>query len=320
MQTFDARTIDTTGAFMIGELERLDLTMHEPLVSVSWSRDIDLRTDVSMSDDSTSFTNSSFAAAGGVALPSSGNGGGKAWAGKDSTAIPGMQVDISKTVNLLTPWSMELSYTIMELESAIKVGRPIDEQKFRGIQLKHQMDIDEQVYVGDTQLNVKGLANNASVSASNVPNGSWSITTAPANMLMDVDSVLTAAWAATGYAFAPTHLLLPPNQFNVLVGAIVSTAGNQSVLKYLKENCISAALNGRPLEINPVKWLVGAGASSTNRMVAYTKEKNYVRFPMVPLQRTALQFHGLYQAVTYYGKLGVVEVVYPETLAYGDGI
>jgi hypothetical protein len=318
--TYDQRTIDSTGAFLVGELERLDQTLHEPLVSITWSRDMDLREDVTIADETSSFTNSTFAAAGGISMPGSGNGGGKAWVGKDTNAIASMQLDIGKTAQPLTLWAMELGYTIPELESAQKLGRPVDQQKFRGIKLKHQMDIDEQVYVGDAQLGVKGLVNNANVSASNVPNGSWTISTAQANMLADVNSVLNAAWAATGWKFAPSHLLLPPTQFSILATTIVSSAGNMSLLEYIKVNCISNAVNGRPLIVNPVKWLVGAGASSTNRMVAYTKDQQYVRFPLVPLQRTPLEYRSLYQLTTYFGRLGVVEFVYPEVAAYGDGI
>ena len=66
MLTFDQRTVDSTGVFLVGELERLDQTMHEPLASVTWSRDIDLRSDVSIADETSSFTNSTFAAAGGA--------------------------------------------------------------------------------------------------------------------------------------------------------------------------------------------------------------------------------------------------------------
>lgn len=76
MLTFDQRTVDSSGAFLVGELERLDQTMHEPLASVTWSRDIDLRSDVSIADETSSFTNSTFAAAGGP------SGSGKAWVGK----------------------------------------------------------------------------------------------------------------------------------------------------------------------------------------------------------------------------------------------
>jgi hypothetical protein len=44
--TYDRMTIDSTGAFLVGELERLDQKLHEPLVAVTWGRDIDLREDV----------------------------------------------------------------------------------------------------------------------------------------------------------------------------------------------------------------------------------------------------------------------------------
>jgi hypothetical protein len=72
---------------------------------------------------------------------------------------------------------------------------------------------------------------------------------------------------------------------------------------------------------------VGAGAGGTigtadghDRMVAYTQEEQFVRFPMVPLARTPIQYDSIYHKCTYYGRLGVVEVVYPETVAYRDGI
>ena len=39
--TFDQATVDSTGAFLISELERLDPKLHEPLASVSWGRDIE---------------------------------------------------------------------------------------------------------------------------------------------------------------------------------------------------------------------------------------------------------------------------------------
>ena len=43
MMTYDQMTIDSTGAFLIGQLERLDQTLNEPLVEFTWSRDIDIR-------------------------------------------------------------------------------------------------------------------------------------------------------------------------------------------------------------------------------------------------------------------------------------
>ncbi len=314
MLTFDSRTIDSTGAFLIGELERLDQTLHGPLASVTWSRDIDLREDVSIADETSSFTNSSFAAAGG-ASPN-----GKSWIGKDASAIAGIALDIGKTANPLTLWGMQIGWTIPELESAQKLGRPVDQQKFAGMQLKHNMDVDEQVYIGDTVLGVTGLVNNVTVTnLSNAATGNWATAT-PDQIVADINELLTSVWGASAYAYCPSELRLPPVKFGILVSRKVSDAGNISVLEYVKQNTISNSINGRPLNIQPLKWLFQRGTASADRMMAYTKEQDKVRFPMVPLQRTPLEYRDIRQLTTYFGRLGVVEVVYPELIGYRDGI
>lgn len=315
LMTFDQATVDSAGAFLVGELERLDQTLNMPLVDVTWGRDIDLREDVTIADEQASFTNSSFAAAGGP------NATGKNWIGKDVTAIKGLALDIGKTAQPLTLWGMELGWSIPELESAQKLGRPVDAQKVEGMELKRQMDIDEQVYVGDTTLGQTGLINNASIDLANAPTGNWSNTATTADSILnDINNLLYRAWKNSGYAICPTDLRLPPLKFAQLVQRKVSDAGNVSILEYVSMNCISMAQNGRPLNIKPVKWLEAAGAGGVDRMVAYTKDRKRVRFPLVPVQRTPLEYRSLNQLTTYFCRIGVVEWVYPETGAYADGI
>lgn len=331
-KTFDGqRTVDSSGAFMVGELERLDQTIHAPLASVTWSRDIDLREDVSIADEISSFSLMTFSAAGSLGT-GAGIGNGKAWISKQADQIGGVAVDLAKTPNPLTPWGQELKYTILELESAAKLGRPIDAQKYEALKLKHQMDIDEQVYYGDTTLAVTGLVNNALVTnVSNVAVGAsssklWSAKT-PAEILADVNAMLQSVWSASGYAVMPRKIVLPPTQYGYISTQTISTAGTTSILKYLLENnIVTASGNGR-IQIVPSKWLQGAGAGGTigtagnfDRMMAYTQEKNYVRYPMTPLQRTPIQYDSIFHKCTYFCRLGVVEVVYPETLGYRDGI
>ena len=322
--TFDEMTIDSTGAFLIGELERLDQKLHEPLVSITWSRDIDLREDVTIADEASSFTNSSFAAAGGI------NSGGKSFVGKNSNAISGIALDIAKTSQPLYLWAKEVGYTIPELLSAQQMGRPVDTQKYTGMQLKHQMDIDEMVYIGDVDVNRKGLLNSDLVTLGFVDAGLsgstlWKDKT-PDEVLADVNSLIEECWRSSGYAVCPSKLLLPPAQFAWLVSQKVSSAGNLSILNFLEDNCIALKVNGKKLDIQPCKWCTGRGVDfgspevASDRMVAYTQEKDRVRFPLVPLQRTPLEYRSLYQLTTYYGRLGVVEFVYPETVRYADGI
>jgi hypothetical protein len=313
MFTFDQATADAAGVFLIGELERLDQRLHMPLASVTWSRDIDLRTDVSIADERSSFTNSSFAQAQGIA------GSNKAWIGKQSSAIVGVSLDIGKTIQPLELWAVQLSWTLPELASAQALGRPVDEQKYMAMQLKHQMDTDEQVYMGDSILGMNGMLNHSSLAnTGNAVTGNWSGATA-AQILADINSILTSVWTTSAYAVMPDRLLVAPPEYSILVSTLISSAGNISILEFVMRNNLVTA-NGGKLEILPTKWLLGTnnagqGPTATDAMFAYRKDPMRLRFPMVPLQRTPLEYRDIRQITTYYGRLGAVELVYPETAA-----
>lgn len=186
--TFDQATVDSSGAFLIGELERLDQTLNLPLTSQTWSRDIQLREDVSIADEISSFTNTTFAAAG---TP---NANGKNWISPLATAIAGINVDIEKKGFPLELWGMELGWTIIELNAAAQVGRPIDTQKYDGMQLKWNMDTDEQVYIGDSAKGAKGLLNLSQVTPTNATK-TWATSTAD-EIRASINQVLSNAWPA----------------------------------------------------------------------------------------------------------------------------
>lgn len=330
-RTADGTTYDSTGAYLVGELERLDQTLHEPLVATFWPNIIKLREDVTIADEVSSFTLSTYASAGSLGT-GNGIGNGKAWIGKVSDQISGVGVDIAKLPFPLRPWALEIKYTILELESAAKLGRPIDQQKYDAMKLKHDMDVDEQVHIGDTTTGDTGLLNNTLVTnVNNLPVGAggsaaWASKT-PDEVLADFNFALTSVWAASAWAVMPKQVLIPPQQLGALSTAKVSDAGNVSVLKYVLENNIVNSSGQGKLEIIGDKWNIGAGVGGTigvqdghDRMVVYTNEKDYVRYPMTLLQKTPLQYESIYHKTTYFCRLGVVEVVYPETIGYFDGL
>ncbi|MBC8950245.1 DUF2184 domain-containing protein [Xenorhabdus sp. TS4] len=310
--TYDQRTVDTTGTFLIGELERLDQTINLPLVQYTYSRDIQFREDVTIADEMATWTNTQFAAAGSI------NPNGKNWVSGNSTALAGVNVNIERDGHPLTLWGMELGWTIIELNAAQQVGRPIDSQKHDGMLLKWNMDTDEQVYVGDASLGLQGLLNQKRANLSNARKP-WA-QSSPDEIRESINQLLSDAWAHSAYTMVPTDLLIPPEQYALLSSIIVSTAGNQSLLTYLQTNTIAYHQNGTPLNIRAVKWAKNSGVAGKDRAIAYTNDKKFIRFPMVPLQSIPIQYRGLYQMVTYYGKLGAVELVYRETLNYMDGI
>ena len=183
---FGDADITSTGAFYVGELERFDPQIYEPIADFTWSRDIPLRTDVTIADEVTSFLTSMYA--GGV----SGTGHGtKAWASQKGGTIPKIDVSFDKTIHKVTPWAMEVSYSIIELAKAMQANRPIDTLKLEAMRMKHQRDIDEQVYIGDKETGATGLLNDPTVGKSDV--GAFDPNTASADDFLDmINTVLNA--------------------------------------------------------------------------------------------------------------------------------
>lgn len=311
-------TVDSTGVFLVSQLERLDRTLNAPLYSYTWSRDVTLRTDVSLGDELASWTNTNYATPGGV-TPSGVN-----WIGSNSNAIPGPSVDLGKTAQPLIGWGMELSWSVFDLAKSAILGTPIETSKYDAMDMKWNMDVDQVVYTGEAAFAQYGLLNSPAVTAANAPNGAaasplWTSKT-PQERLNDVNAALNAVYAASGWKVMPDELRLPPVQFLGLNSTIVTSAGSSSVLEFLRNNNASVAINGRPLNIQPLKWLIGRGAGATDRMFAYSKDPKFVRYPMVPRQRTPLELRSIFQLTTYYAKLGFTEFRYPETGYYLDGI
>lgn len=314
------RTQDSALSYFVNQLDNLDKRLYEPLVSVSWGRDIKLRPGITLSDESTSFIRSAFAAVGTLQNTT----GNMPWISAETTAIPGVSINGERVVLPLLPLAREVSYTSIELERSQQTGQPIDTQKVNSLNILYQMNIDQMVYIGDSSINATGLLNNASITVDDVPAGVsgstlWVNKTAD-EILADVNSQLTVAWKAAAYAVCPSDLRLPPAQFAYIASQKVSSAGNVSILKFLQDNCISLSINGKALDIQPVKWLTGAGAGGLDRMLVYTNMEDRVRFPMVPIRRETAYYQGIRFTAPYLYAFGQVEFVYPETVLYADGI
>lgn len=321
-----SRTGDSTLSYFVNQLDNLDKRLYLPLTSVSWGRDIKLRAGITMSDESTSFIASAFAgpgslsAAGGAAT----TGGNLPFISAETSAITGVSIDGERVVLPLRLLAREVSYTSVELERSSQTGQPIDVQKMNALNTLYQMNTDQFVYIGSSQVGATGLLNDPGVVVESAPNGAsgsplWANKT-PDEILADVNQLIEDAWSAAAFAVCPSKLLLPPKQFSFLAAQKVSSAGNISVLKFLKENSISLSINGKPLDIQPVKWLTGQGGSGADRMVAYTDEEDRVRFPMVPIRRETPYYQGIRFTAPYLWAFGQVEIVYTATLRYMDGI
>lgn len=314
------KTRDSALAYFVNQLDNLDKRLYEPLVAVSWGRDVKLRAGITLANESTSFIRSAFAGAGTLAnQATASNGGNMPWISGETTAIPGVSINGERVVLPLRLLAREVSYTSPELERSALLGQPIDAQKLDALNMLYQMNTDQMVYIGSNDVGAYGLVNSPLVTSGNVSGGVWTTKT-PTEILADVNTLLSGTWTASALAVCPDKLLLPPTNFSYIASTLVSSAGNMSILEFLKQNSIALTINGRPLDIQPVKWLTGRGAGSTNRMVAYTNDESRVRFPMVPIRRETPYYQGIRYTAPYLWAFGEVEFVYPETVRYADGI
>ena len=308
MAKFTDSDIQSTGAFLVGELERLDQTLYEPISDFTWTRDIKLRTDVTIADEFTSFlTNAYLGGFGGTGQ------GGKSWVSQMDNTPATVDVKYDKVTHPMTLWGTLLRYNIFELQRSLAVNRPIDAQKHEAIRVKHNLDIEEQVYVGDEETKAEGLLNSSQVTQANI--GTITDDSTPKQILDQINSVLDAAWKNTSYIRVPNRLLVPPSLFSRLNSTQLPNTA-MSLLTFIQNNSLTKA-NGLDLDIRSCRWLENTKYFTDKRIVAYTNELDVVRLPLVQMQNLPVQYIGFEQVVPYYASIGQVEFVRPEMVYYG---
>jgi hypothetical protein len=312
------KTMDAGLSYFVSQLDVMDTRLNMPLTQFTWSRDIKLRSDVSFANESTSFVRSTF---GGVGTQEA---QGIPWITPNTNSIPDIAINGERVVTPLRLAARELVYSSIELDRSRLLNQPIDQTKLNALILKWNLETDNYVYIGDSFLGITGLLNSAQVTSALVAadgTGSstlWSTKT-PDQILRDVNEMLTAAWAASGYTVIPNTVGLPPAAMAYIASQRISNTA-VSILQYLQQNNIAFQQNGASVTFVPMKRLAGIGAGSTNRMIAYTNEEQYLRFPMVPMRREATYYHSINFHAPYVWAYGEIEFIYPETVIYRDGV
>lgn len=318
IRTMDAAGMTTGMAFLEGELEKRDPRLYEPLTSVTWPRDIYAETGGGWVDF-TSTMNVDYATSGG-------NEGSLVGGATDVISL--VQANVNKDVYPVFSWAQAMKIPFIDSQKYQTIGRSIDSILDRGIRMNYNKSIDQLVYQGFASVGVTGLVNNPNIVSSVAPNGAsgsptWESKTVD-EIMWDINKLLTETWAGAEYdeSAIPNHLLLPPDKYAYIVNNRIGESGSDSILTYLQQNNL-AANQGRPFQIYPCRWCSGAGTGSTDRMVAYSNDRDRVNFDLpVPLQRAmtqpvALQFAYI---TIYAAQMGPVKFMYNQIARYMDGI
>lgn len=316
----DAASVAGGMAFLVGELEKRDEKLHEPLTSITWPRDMPVKTGGGWVD-SVSVFDVSYATTGGT---------NEGFIGNETNDLPIMQADIGKDSYKVLQWGQILRVPLIDQAKLQKIGRNLDDILNKGLHLAHDKMLDKCVYTGNSAANTQGLVNNTNVTAvtaaAHTTGGTdteWSNKT-PDEILADVNRAMVATWAASEYDISgmANHILIPPEQYAYIVHTKVGVTGDKSILTYLLENNIGKN-QGIDLVIAPCRWCDGAGTGSSDRLVAYCNDYDRVRFEItVPLQRLMTQASAEQVAylTPYVTQFSELQWPYYQHAMYIDGI
>ena len=314
--TMDAVGIASGGAFLVSELEKRDTLLRKPLDNFTYPRDININTGGGWAD---------YVSAQSVAYGLTGGSGVHAGG---ANGIPMVSANVDKGVYKAHIFAAGLRVLFVDMQKSAQIGRSLEQMLTDGLRLAYDKHMDRNVYTGMDEYGTTGLLNDPEAVETTVAAGALGETTwakkTPDEILSDVNAALTANWAAAEYdpTALPNHILIPYEQYADILTRKVTELATETILDFLMKNN-AAVKNGGSLYIGPTRWCKGAGTGNTDRMAVYCNHSRFVSMDeLVPLSRvmSGPNVAEVCYDTAYMANISQVQVLYPQTIAYYDGI
>lgn len=316
--TLDEAGIASGGAFLRSELEKRDPLIRKPLTSFTYPRDININTGGGWVE-AISAQSVGYGVTGGSGDGLVGSGG--------ANAIPVVSANVENGIYKAHVFQLALRVMFVDMQKANYIGRSLDNLLTDGVRMSYDKHMDRNVYLGLPAYGTTGILNNPDAAETTVASAGastqWKDKT-PDQILADVNAAIIANWAAAEYdeSAMPNHILLPYEQYTHIMTAKVTELATETILEFLLKNN-AAAKNGGSLYIGATRWCKGAGTGGADRMVVYVNHERFLQVEeLVPLARVMSQPNAteFCYDTAYAANLSEVELFYPQTMAYFDGI
>ena len=230
------------------------------------------------------------------------------------------RVDIfgEENTRLIKDLGAAYGWSIKEIRRAARAGTNLNARKAtaarRAIEQKH----NEVAWFGDSVHGLNGLIDYPGISQYTIPVGAGASTTwalkTPDEILADLNGIVTSIISTTNGVEQPNQILLPIDQFRLISTTRVTDGDSNTILRFFMSN-------------NPgvsVDWLTelsGAGAGGLDRILCYVRNPNNLQYEApVVFEQFQEQQEGMEFEVPVHAETAGVEVYYPASVAYGDGI
>ena len=227
--------------------------------------------------------------------------------------IPMADVYGKKFTSPVESIAIGFGYSLQEVRASAMVNRSLPTMKADAARRAHEQLVDEIGALGDANTGLTGMLNNANVPTASAVNGTWATATAD-QIIEDMNEAVETMLTSTKSVESPDTILLPVDKFNVVNSRRVPDT-DITILKFFMSN------NAWIRNIDHWYRLTGAGAATTDRMVAYRRDPSKLElmipqeFETLPVQERNLRF-----VIPTHSRIGGTIIYKPLSLIYRDGI
>lgn len=262
-----------------------------------------------------------------VAVASVDARGELAFVGPQSNDINRADVGYKMGTHPVQTAALGYGYSLEEINQARMMGMNLSADKASAAMRIAEQGLNKLAYLGNADAGYDGLFNTPSVPVAAAGStiaalvaGATDVAGAQAVVTFFQQRIDRVYLDNTNTTYAPTHILLPPAQRNMLASAILPFGGNMTLLQYLEMNLVSGR-SGK-VQFVPDLSLKGAGAAKADRMMVYTRSMETAKFhlPMGFNFQAPYQDGPLSWFIPGILRTGGTEIRVPKAHAYFDGV
>lgn len=248
------------------------------------------------------------------------------WLAGAASDIPNADINREKFQSVVHMAGIGYDYTLEEIGQAQMLGMNLPTDKAASARRAYEEFVDNVALNGDSKVNFLGFLNHSSITPANVALNAgassrlWINKTAD-EILTDLNEPLQDIHSVSKQVEMADTVLMSVAKLDYLSTKPRASTADTTILKYFKENNVYTLQTGQPLTIRAVRGLETAGASGTERMIAYRRNpevlKMHIPMPhrfMSPFQQSPLrvQIPGIF-------RLGGLDIRRPGAVRYRDG-
>ena len=206
--------------------------------------------------------------------------------------------------------SIGYEFSLAEIGQAQMLGRSLSTEGAMAARLAYEQLVDAVALAGDS--GIEGLYTTTGIT-STAAAAAWSGATA-AQILADVNGIISRIVAATGGIHWPNTLVLPLAQFSLIAGKQIDATNQMTILEFVRRSNAYTAKTGLPLEIF-------ADVRLTNKAACYKRDPQVLKMHIpMPLRFLPPQMVNLQVRVPGMFRFAPLSIRQPKAIQYISGM